>query len=191
MGMSPGKRNGDKMRKDMCPMMGRMPVRAIAREDLPEPESKGAELYLKYCSQCHVLPSPKAHSAREWIESFGRMDDRMQMVGRMKMMKMCRMMNVVTPEAAEKEIILAYLQKHALKVINKGELPAPESKGALLFKDTCSQCHDLPAPQNYTAKEWPLIVEKMDDIIRDSKQGTPLSDEDKERITQYLQEYSE
>ena len=175
---------------DMCPMMGRMPVKGIARKALPESESIGAELYSQYCSQCHALPSPKAHSAREWEESLARMDAQMQMMGRMRMMKMCRMMNVEAPNGGEKEIILSYLQKHALKVIKEQELPAPESKGALLFKDTCSQCHDLPGPKNHTAEEWPRIVENMTDFIRELKQGTQLSDQDKERIIQYLQEYS-
>lgn len=186
MGMSP-----DKGANEMCPMMGRMPVTGIGREDLPEPESSGAELYSKYCRQCHALPSPKAHSAREWEESFRKMDVRMQMMGRMKMMRMCRMMNIEAPDAKEKEIILVYLQKYALKVIKREDLPSPESKGALVFKDTCSQCHDLPAPQNHTPEEWPLIVEKMEDIIKDWEQGNPLSDKDKKRITRYLQEYSE
>ena len=103
---------------------------------------------------------------------------------------MCRMMNIEAPNGEEKEIILSYLQKHALKVIKEQELPASESKGALLFKDTCSQCHDLPAPKNHTAEEWPRIVENMTDFIRELKQGTQLPDQDKERIIQYLQEYS-
>ena len=126
-----------------------------------------------------------------WEESLARMDARMQMMGRMRMMKMCRMMNIEAPNGEEKEIILSYLQKHALKVIKEQELPAPESTGALLFKDTCSQCHDLPAPQNHTAEEWPRIVENMDDIIKDSQQDAPLSEEDKERIIRYLQKHSQ
>jgi cytochrome c5 len=167
-----------------------MPVKGIAREDLPEPESRGAELYSKYCNQCHSLPSPKAHSAQEWEESFRRMDARMQRMGRMRMMAMCRMMNIQAPTSSEKKAILDYLQRHALKTIKKEALPAPESTGALLFKNTCSQCHDLPDPHNYSPEEWPRIVEKMDDIIRDSDQISPLSDKDKEGIIRYLQEYS-
>lgn len=77
-----------------------------------------------------------------------------------------------------------------VKSISRKNLPEAESRGAELYSKFCSECHGLPDPKNYRVKEWPLIVEKMDDIIKELKQGNPLSDEDKKQIILYLQEYS-
>ena len=35
-------------------------------QTIPEPESPGAKLYLKKCTQCHGLPGPKRHTAEQW-----------------------------------------------------------------------------------------------------------------------------
>ncbi len=35
-------------------------------QTVPEPESPGAKLYLKKCTQCHGLPGPKRHTAEQW-----------------------------------------------------------------------------------------------------------------------------
>ena len=34
-------------------------------QSIPEPESPGAELYLKKCTQCHGLPAPQRHTAEQ------------------------------------------------------------------------------------------------------------------------------
>lgn len=41
--------------------------------------------------------------------------------------------------------------------------PMVEDNGpeARQFRQTCTQCHGLPSPGQYTANEWPLIVERM------------------------------
>jgi len=35
-------------------------------QTIPEPESHGAKLYLKKCTQCHGLPGPKRHTPEQW-----------------------------------------------------------------------------------------------------------------------------
>jgi len=46
-------------------MMGRTPANNCSQA-LPDQQSKQAQLYQHYCSQCHALPSPRAHTAQEW-----------------------------------------------------------------------------------------------------------------------------
>lgn len=40
-------------------------------------------------------------------------------------------------------------------------LPAPDSRGARLLKQYCTQCHELPGPGRHTADEWPAVLERM------------------------------
>lgn len=46
---------------------------------LPEPESAGAKLVKKFCSDCHAPPSPMAHTADEWPNVLYRMQERRRM----------------------------------------------------------------------------------------------------------------
>ncbi len=40
-------------------------------------------------------------------------------------------------------------------------LPEPDSRGARLLKQYCTQCHELPGPGRHTAEEWPAVLERM------------------------------
>jgi hypothetical protein len=87
-------------------MMGGMPSRDVVPpgtrpEDLPVAESRGAALVIKYCTQCHNLPSPSLHSAAEWLQVVERM---WQNIGTLKK----------TPFTdAERDAIVQYLQENA------------------------------------------------------------------------------
>ncbi len=41
-------------------------------------------------------------------------------------------------------------------------LPDPNSQGAQLLQQFCTQCHYLPGPGLHTAAEWPTVVYRMD-----------------------------
>ncbi|HEC20252.1 MAG TPA: hypothetical protein ENI97_13045 [Gammaproteobacteria bacterium] len=45
--------------------------------------------------------------------------------------------------------------------INPGQLPDPDSEGARLLGQYCSQCHGVPGPGMHTASEWPTVVARM------------------------------
>ncbi len=45
----------------------------LDRNRLPEPNSEGARLVDRYCSQCHGIPSPASHDASDWVPVFRRM----------------------------------------------------------------------------------------------------------------------
>lgn len=56
---------------------------------------------------------------------------------------MCRMMNGVP------------------QTVNPAILPDPDSPGARILRNQCTQCHGLVPPGQYTARQWPAIVERM------------------------------
>ena len=68
------------------------------------------------------------------------------------------------------------------------DLPVPESRGAALVNQYCSQCHNLPSPSLHTAVEWPQVVERMRQNITTLKK-TPFTDVERDEIIRYLQEH--
>lgn len=68
---------------------------------LPDSDSKGAAVYLEYCSNCHAAPTPTVHLKDEWSN----------VVYRMNIRRVKRALGEI-PEA-DKSILLEYLQEHA------------------------------------------------------------------------------
>jgi cytochrome c5 len=184
--MMDGMRGGGMMdRNEMKDMMqwmmpGTLPP-GIKPENLPEPDSSGAKLLSRYCNQCHNLPSPAMHTAEEWPAVTRRMFARMSM--------MSGMMGTENPSSEEQLLIISYLKAHSLKSVSPGVLPSPESKGAILFKETCSQCHALPDPSLHTAQEWSAVVERMRDNMRAMGRRV-ITDREKAEIVAYLSNYT-
>jgi len=69
-------------------------------QTIPEPESPGARLYLKKCTQCHGLPGPKRHTAEQWDHLLVMMSGFMDQKG-------------LPFPAEEKKLIRDYLHKNA------------------------------------------------------------------------------
>lgn len=151
--MGGGMMNRDEMKDMMQRMMPGMLPPEIKRENLPDPDSRGAKLLTHYCNQCHNLPSPAMHTAEEWPAVTSRMFARMSM--------MSGMMGIENPSSEEQLIIISYLKANSLKSVSPGMLPSPASKGAVLFKEACSRCHALPDPSIHTPQEWRAVVQRM------------------------------
>jgi mono/diheme cytochrome c family protein len=176
--------NQSPMRGMMNQMMPDLVPPGVNPEDLPVPDSKGAQLLVYYCTGCHNLPSPSMHTEEEWPVVADRMFRRMsRMSGGM-------MMNIGMPSPEEQQEIVAYLRAHSLTSISPYKLPSPESQGAVLFKDRCSQCHGLPDPGRHTVKEWPAIVEKMRGYMQSMDKKVVTENEGKE-IASYLSRYAQ
>jgi len=45
--------------------------------------------------------------------------------------------------------------------IKEADLPDPNSEGAKLVAQFCTDCHNLPTPPEHSATEWPTIVRRM------------------------------
>jgi cytochrome c2 len=176
-----GMMNREQMREMMQRMMPVALPPRIKPTDLPDSDSKGAQLLTRYCSQCHYLPAPGMHTKEEWLPVTNRMFARMSM--------MSGMMNIESPSPEEQQIIVAYLKTHALKSVSPNTLPSPESRGAVLFKEICSQCHSLPDPKLHTSEEWPGVVERMQNNIRTMNKKV-LTDQEKKAIIAYLSDHA-
>jgi len=143
------------------PMLERILPPGYAPAMLPEPGSEGARLTLRYCVQCHNLANPAMHDAARWPAIVDRMVVRMQGRGNMGRLMSEMMAGVVAPEAGEKRALVAYLRRHAQRPLDPAKIPAVNTTAAEPFRLACGQCHVLPDPQRYTAREWPAVVERM------------------------------
>jgi hypothetical protein len=179
--MMPQDRKG-RMMDEM--MSGRVP--GLIPDQLPEPTSLGASLLIRYCAQCHNLPSPATHSAEEWPEVVQRMDRHMSM---MEGMGRRDMMRVKRPTEDENEQIIQYLQAHGLKPFSADSVPSPGSSGAKLFQKTCTQCHVLPDIKLHTSDEWPGVVERMRMNMKVIGKKV-ITDMERDEIVNYLKEHA-
>lgn len=164
---------------------------------LPEPASRGAQLTVQYCVQCHNLAPPAMHHAAKWPAIVNRMVPRMHGKGNMGAIMKDLMMDVETPGPTEIAAITAYLQKHAQRRVNTATLPeANKSRAWVSFVQACSQCHVAPDPQRHSRDEWPQVVARMERNMEwmnrvvgsktDPREPQYRSDE----IVAYLQRYA-
>ncbi len=128
---------------------------------LPESGSRGARLTLRYCVQCHNLANPAMHEPRKWQPTVARMVLRMQGKGNLGKLMAEMMAGVEAPAHEETRLIVAYLRRHAQKPLDPDRLPEVATPAGESFRIACSQCHALPDPRRYTAKQWPAVVARM------------------------------
>jgi len=77
-----------------------------AASSFPDASSSGGQLEGKYCSQCHAAPAPSLHTAKEWADVTGRMEEH---IGD----KVSPGGGVMVPSASDMAAIVEYLDKHA------------------------------------------------------------------------------
>lgn len=143
------------------PMLERILPPTFEAAQLPARGSRGARLTMQYCVQCHNLPNPAMHHAVKWPTIVERMVLRMEGKGNYGKLMFEMMAGVKAPSAEETQALVAYLQKHAQEPLDARKYPeafAPEGEP---FRLACNQCHVLPDPKRYTAKEWPAVVSRM------------------------------
>ena len=128
-----------------------LPPSGVAPGDLPDPQSRGAQLAIQYCTQCHPLLAPTMHSATDWPSVARRMWLRMELLP--------ASLGVQVPPAADRYTILTYLLANSLKV-SGSVLPA--GKGRDEFAIVCSQCHAIPDPRVHSPQDWPAVYSRME-----------------------------
>ena len=141
-------------------MLERILPPSVEPQQLPEPQSAGAQLTARYCIQCHYLPNPQMHTAKRWQPTIERMVWRMRGEGNMGGLMREMMEHVTAPTATEAATLGAYLEKHAQQEIDPRH-PALRTTAGQIYSIACSQCHALPDPQRHTAREWPGVVKRM------------------------------
>ena len=60
------------------------------------------------------------------------------------------------------------------------------SRGHQLITQYCAQCHAPPSPSQHTADQWPPVVSRMENYMRQQGRGVPTADETK-AIEEYLE----
>ena len=144
------------------PMLARILPPTFEPAQLPARNSRGAELVVEYCVQCHNLPNPAMHDAAKWPRIVERMVVRMQGKGNLGTLMKEMMAGVKAPTDEERAQLLAYLQRYAQRPLDPREYPDIESDAAKSFRLACQQCHTLPDPRRHTAAEWPAVVARME-----------------------------
>ena len=143
------------------PMLERIIPPGFTAKMLPEPDSRGAQLTQRYCVQCHNLANPAMHDARRWPSVVHRMVPRMEGKGNMGKLMTEMMAGVQSPSPEETQAIVAYHVKHGQKALDPARIPEVNAPSGEPFRLACGQCHVLPDPRRYTAKEWPAVVARM------------------------------
>lgn len=154
-----------------------LPPEGLVPESLPERAQPGAQVLLRYCTQCHALPSPAMHAAQDWPSVARRMWVRIDM--------MHGELGIATPTSAERIQLLNYLLAHALKVAE--HLPA--GSGKEVFETTCGRCHTLPDPRTHSPADWPTVVTRMERNMERMK-VSGVSPEQAQQIIHYLERAS-
>jgi hypothetical protein len=144
------------------PMLERIVPPGFEAGMLPEPGSPGAKLTLRYCVQCHNLANPAMHDAARWPSVVARMVPRMEGKGNMGKLMADMMAGVESPSPEDIQAITAYLRKHAQRPLDPKKIPEVNALSGEPFRLACGQCHVLPDPQRYTAKQWPAVVARME-----------------------------
>ncbi len=145
------------------PLLERILPPTFEARQLPEPGSRGAELTLRYCVQCHNLPNPAMHHAEKWPAIVQRMVQRMEGKGNLGTLMAEMMAGVNAPGAEDTKAIVAYLERHSQKPLDPARYPEVNRPSGEAFRLACNQCHTLPDPQRYSAAEWPAVVSRMQD----------------------------
>ncbi len=170
-----------------------LPPSSFKAENLPEPDSRGAQLVKAYCVQCHWIPVPQMHTAAEWPILVRGMLMRAQTLesrmggplteGLVGEILLDGMVATQLPSPQDADTLLAYMQRHSIVAVSPGELT--EGPGAEVFVEQCSICHDTPSPAAHSAAEWNGVVVRMQANM--ALMGVePLTDEQSERIAAYL-----
>lgn len=143
------------------PMLERILPPTFEAKRLPEPGSEGARLTMQYCVQCHNLPNPAMHHAAKWPTIVERMVLRMEGKGNYGTLMFEMMAGVRAPSPGETGILLAYLRRNAQRALDARKYPEAFTAAGEPFRLACNQCHVLPDPERYSAKEWPAVVARM------------------------------
>ena len=182
-GMSPGGSMRDMMRQMM---RGAVPPSGMTPEALPGPGAPGAAALVRYCTQCHDLPSPRYKTAEQWPEVFERMMARMRMMsGGMMGGSMMGMGRLQAPDAAEAQTLFAYLLRFAMVPASRAELQAGDPFDRAAFQTVCTRCHALPSPALHGPDEWAGVVARMQANMQ-LMERPPLSSEEREAIVRFL-----
>ena len=152
---------------DMCALYPEVMPPGLKLEQLPDTGGADASLMQNYCTQCHELPGPGRHTAKEWPQVLDRMLLLMDVADRFGGL----LGNVKTPTPAERNQLRSYLVMHALTPMTQ----KPQGIGASAYESHCSACHALPDPAQYDV-DWTVLIKRMQRNMQVMKYTPPTAD---------------
>jgi cytochrome c5 len=178
------------------PLLQRILPPTFEARQLPEPGSRGAQLSLRYCVQCHNLPNPAMHDAARWPGIVERMVMRMEGRGNLGTLMSEMMAGVKAPGAEETRALIDYLRRHAQTPLDPHRYPEIYNPSGEAFRLACNQCHALPDPKRHTAEQWRAVVARMQENMEWMNRvvgSQPMPGEPQlriEEITAFLEKYA-
>lgn len=178
------------------PLLQRILPPTFEARQLPEPGSRGAQLSLRYCVQCHNLPNPAMHEALKWPGIVERMVMRMEGRGNLGTLMSEMMAGVKAPNAEETRSLIDYLRRHAQTPLDPNRYPEIYRASGEAFRLACNQCHALPDPKRHTAEQWRAVVARMQQNMEWMNRvvgSQPVPGEPQlriEEITAFLEKYA-
>jgi hypothetical protein len=178
------------------PLLQRILPPTFEARQLPEPGSRGAQLSLRYCVQCHNLPNPAMHEALKWPGIVERMVMRMEGRGNLGTLMSEMMAGVSAPSAEETRALIDYLRRHAQTPLDPNRYPEIYRPSGEAFRLACNQCHALPDPKRHTAEQWRAVVARMQQNMEWMNRvvgSQPVPGEPQlriEEITAFLEKYA-
>lgn len=149
-------------------------------EDVPDAESRGAQVLGLYCGQCHDLPDPRMHTPKEWEAVVARMEQHMKaQAGGM-------LVRILQPSSDDWGVLVEYLHAHALRPMESAALASLDSSLGQSYREVCADCHALPDPAQHTPKEWRLVIARMKQNMAGAGRPMP-SDEMFGAVLTYLE----
>jgi len=169
-------------------MRGLVPPPGMTPAALPAPDSDGARLLVRYCTQCHDLPSPRYKTAEQWPLVLERMLARMEAMAPGGMMGRGMMGGapVQVPPLDALNALLAYVQGNALQQVRPEELTAGERGDRVAYLTACTRCHAAPSPALHPPEAWAGIVARMQGNMA-LMNRPPLAPEERAAIVRFLQ----
>ena len=61
-------------------------------------------------------------------------------------------------------------------------IPEPESLGARLYQERCTQCHGLPGVTRHTPEQWDFLLVMMDDFMKQKNINFPNQEKELIRV---------
>jgi hypothetical protein len=178
------------------PLLQRILPPSFEARQLPAPGSRGAQLSLRYCVQCHNLPNPAMHEALKWPGIVERMVMRMEGRGNLGTLMSEMMAGVKAPSAEETRALIDYLRRYAQTPLEPNRYPEIYRPSGEAFRLACDQCHALPDPKRHTAEEWRAVVARMQQNMEWMNRvvgSQPVPGEPQlriEEITAFLEKYA-
>jgi cytochrome c5 len=148
------------------PLLERILPPTYDARQLPSRGSRGAQLTMRYCVQCHNLPNPAMHNAAKWPGIVERMVLRMEGRGNLGTLMSELMAGVQAPSEEETRLLVAYLRKYAQRPLDPQRYPDVYQPAGEAFRVACNQCHVLPDPRRHTAAEWRTVVARMQENMQ-------------------------